>query len=65
MGWTSLTMAEQRLLDISLPRRRAFERGDFFVSASNDTALAMVEAWESWPNRQLMLTGPEGAGKTH
>ncbi len=58
-------MAEQRLLDISLPRRRAFERGDFFVSASNDTALAMVEAWESWPNRQLMLTGPEGAGKTH
>ena len=58
-------MAEQQLLDISLPRRRAFERGDFYVSASNDTALAMVEAWEGWPNRQLMLTGPEGAGKTH
>lgn len=58
-------MAEQQLLDISLPRRRAFERSDFYVSASNDTALAMVEAWEGWPNRQLMLTGPEGAGKTH
>lgn len=58
-------MAEQQLLDISLPRRRAFERSDFYISASNDTALAMVEAWEGWPNRQLMLTGPEGAGKTH
>lgn len=58
-------MAEQRLLDISLPRRRAFERDDFYVSASNETALAMVEAWESWPNRQLLLTGPDGAGKTH
>lgn len=58
-------MAEQQLLDISLPRRRAFERSDFYVSASNGTALAMVEAWQSWPNRQLMLTGPEGAGKTH
>lgn len=58
-------MAEQQLLDISLPRRRAFERGDFYVSASNETALALVEAWENWPNRQLMLTGPEGAGKTH
>lgn len=58
-------MAEQQLLDISLPRRRAFERSDFYVSASNDTALAMVEAWEGWPNRQLLLTGPEGAGKTH
>lgn len=58
-------MAEQQLLDISLPRRRAFDRGDFYVSASNETALAMVEACENWPNRQLMLTGPEGAGKTH
>ena len=58
-------MAEQRLLDISLPRRRAFEKSDFYVSASNGIALAMVEAWEGWPNRQLLLTGPEGAGKTH
>jgi len=58
-------MAEQQLLDISLPRRRAFEREDFFVSASNDTALAMIENCPSWPNSQLIITGPEGAGKTH
>ena len=58
-------MAEQQLLDISLPRRRAFEREDFFVSGSNDTALAMIENCPSWPNSQLILTGPEGAGKTH
>ncbi len=58
-------MAEQQLLDIALPRRRAFERSDFYVSASNKIALTMVEAWQCWPNRQLLLTGPEGAGKTH
>ncbi len=65
MGWISLKMAEQQILDISLPRRRAFERDDFYVSASNATALAMIEAEDRWPNRQLLLTGPEGAGKTH
>ncbi len=58
-------MAEQQILDISLPRRRAFEREDFLVSPSNETALAMVERWDAWPNRQLVLSGPEGAGKTH
>ena len=25
----------------------------------------MIENHTSWPNRQLMLSGPEGAGKTH
>lgn len=58
-------MAEQQLLDISLPRRRAFERDDFYVSASNEAALAMIENMPGWPNGQLMLTGPKGAGKTH
>ncbi len=58
-------MTEQQILDISLPRRRAFEREDFLVSTSNETALAMVENWDAWPNRQLALSGPEGAGKTH
>lgn len=58
-------MAEQQLLDISLPRRRAFERDDFYVSASNEAALVMIESTSDWPNRQLILTGPEGAGKSH
>lgn len=58
-------MAEQQVLDISLPRRRAFERDDFYVSASNEAALAMIENSAGWPNGQLILTGPEGAGKTH
>ena len=65
MGRISQTMAEQHLLDISLPRRRALEREDFYVSASNEAALAMIENDANWPNGQLMLTGPEGAGKTH
>jgi len=56
---------EQGLLDITLPRRRALGRSDFLVSGSNETALSMIDADQTWPNRQLALTGPEGAGKTH
>lgn len=56
-------MPEQLVLD--LPVRPAMGRGDFFVSGSNAAAVAQVEAWEAWPHAKLVLTGPEGAGKTH
>lgn len=56
-------MARQMTFD--LPLRPARGRGDFFVSGSNYAALAAVEGWQSWPARKLLLTGPEGAGKTH
>lgn len=56
-------MARQMAFD--LPLRPARGRGDFFVSDSNYTALAAVEGWQGWPGRKLLLTGPEGAGKSH
>lgn len=56
-------MPEQLVLD--LPVRPAMGRGDFFVSGSNAAAVAQVEAWQDWPHDKLVLTGPEGAGKTH
>jgi chromosomal replication initiation ATPase DnaA len=56
-------MPEQLVLD--LPVRPAMGRGDFFVSGSNAAAVAQVEAWAAWPHAKLVLTGPEGAGKTH
>ena len=56
-------MAEQ--LSFDLPVRAALGREDFFVSPANAEAVAMVEGWQGWPSRKLVLTGPAGAGKTH
>ncbi len=56
-------MAEQLTFDLT--RRPALERGDFFVSPSNATAVATVDGWQAWPSGKLVLVGPAAAGKTH
>src|SRR5207253_335853 len=28
-------------------------------------ALALVDSWPDWPNRIMLLAGPEGSGKSH
>ncbi|MFW5654658.1 MAG: chromosomal replication initiator DnaA [Roseicyclus sp.] len=55
----------ERQLVLDLPVRPAMGRGDFFVSGSNAAAVARVEGWRDWAFGKLVLTGPEGAGKTH
>lgn len=54
-----------RQLSFDLPVREALGREDFFVSDANAAAVAMIEGWQGWPARKLVLTGPKGAGKTH
>ena len=54
-----------RQLAFDLPARPALGRGDFFVSDANAHAVSMIDAMEAWPGGKLVLTGPEGAGKTH
>ncbi|MCW1954339.1 MAG: chromosomal replication initiator DnaA [Roseobacter sp.] len=54
-----------RQLTFDLPTLQALGRDDFFVSPTNAGAVAMIEHWQSWPARKLLLIGPEGAGKTH
>lgn len=56
---------QQLPLDLGLARRAAMGRADFLVSGANETALAMLDDWRTWPNGRLALVGPEGAGKTH
>ncbi len=56
-------MAQQ--LGFDLPVRTARAREDFFVSPANAMAVAMIESWQTWPSRKLLLIGPPGAGKTH
>lgn len=53
-----------RQLAFDLPARASLRREDFFVSPANAVALATV-AGGGWPLGKLLLTGPEGAGKTH
>ena len=52
---------EQLPLPVTPPRRRAYRREEFLVSASNAAALALVDGWRGWPGGQAALTGPEGA----
>ena len=54
-----------RQLAFDLPLREARGRDDFFVSSSNTAALAAIDGWEGWPGRKLVLTGPQGSGKSH
>jgi len=56
-------MAQQ--LGFDLPVRVALGRDDFLVAPSNAVALSMIDAWRNWPLNKLVLTGPEGSGKTH
>jgi chromosomal replication initiation ATPase DnaA len=56
-------MAEQ--LGFDLPSVPALGRADFLVAPSNAVALAMIENRAAWPGGKLVLTGPEGSGKTH
>jgi chromosomal replication initiation ATPase DnaA len=54
---------QQLILDLAPPPR--FGREDYLVSSSNAAALAAIERWPDWPDRVLILTGPQGAGKSH
>ncbi|KEJ89929.1 HdaA/DnaA family protein [Sulfitobacter donghicola] len=56
-------MAEQ--LGLDLPVRTARGRDDFLVAPSNAMAVAMIENWRNWTSSKMILSGPEGAGKTH
>lgn len=57
------SMEEQLRFDLSA--RPALGREDFFVSPSNAMAMAMIDDWQNWPGRKLVLKGPTGSGKTH
>jgi chromosomal replication initiation ATPase DnaA len=56
-------MAEQ--LGLNLPGIPALGRDDFLVAPSNALAVALIDAWPDWQAGKLVLTGPQGSGKTH
>jgi chromosomal replication initiation ATPase DnaA len=40
-------------------------RDNFLEGPANAAALALIDSWPEWPNRIMLLVGPEGAGKSH
>lgn len=58
-------IAPPRQLSLDLITMPAQGRDDFYVSSANATAVALIEGWQDWPGRKLVLNGPPGAGKTH
>jgi len=52
-------------LVLALPHAESLTRDNFMEGAANAQALALVDAWPDWPNRVMMLVGPEGSGKSH
>jgi chromosomal replication initiation ATPase DnaA len=57
--------AHPRQLALALRHTESFAREDFLSGPSNAVALALIDAWPDWSHRTVMLTGPEGSGKSH
>lgn len=54
-----------RQLAFALPHAESLTRDNFLEGSANAQALALTDAWPDWPNRVMMLVGPEGSGKSH
>ena len=52
-------------LVLALDHAVSFAREDFLRGPSNATALTLMERWPDWPDRIMMLIGPQGSGKSH
>ena len=54
-----------RQLPLDLPIETRLDVEDFVISSSNEVAYQFIEKWPDWPDRVLLLTGPEASGKSH
>jgi chromosomal replication initiation ATPase DnaA len=54
-----------RQLAFALPHAESLSRDNFLEGPANAEALGLVERWPDWPNRVMLLVGPEGSGKSH
>ena len=56
---------QPRQLAFALPHAESLTRDDFLEGPANAAGLALVDSWPDWPNRIMLLIGPEGSGKSH
>jgi chromosomal replication initiation ATPase DnaA len=56
---------EPRQLAFALPHAESLTRDNFLEGPANAAGLALIDSWPDWPNRIMLLVGPEGSGKSH
>jgi chromosomal replication initiation ATPase DnaA len=56
---------QPRQLAFALPHAESLTRDNFLEGPANAAGLALIDSWPDWPNRIMMLVGPEGSGKSH
>ncbi|MEI9923368.1 MAG: DnaA/Hda family protein [Bradyrhizobium sp.] len=56
---------QPRQLAFALPHAESLTRDNFLGGPANEAGLALVDSWPDWPNRVMLLVGPEGSGKSH
>jgi chromosomal replication initiation ATPase DnaA len=56
---------QPRQLALALSHAESVTRDNFLEGPANAAGLALVDAWPDWPNRIMLLVGPEGSGKSH
>lgn len=56
---------EPRQLAFALPHAESLTRDNFLEGPANAAGLVLVDSWPEWPNRIMLLVGPEGSGKSH
>src|SRR5438094_8922067 len=56
---------QPRQLAFALPHAESLTRDNFMEGPANEAGLALIERWPDWPNRIMLLVGPEGSGKSH
>ena len=56
---------QPRQLAFALPHAESLSRDNFLEGPANTAGLALVDSWPEWPNRIMLLVGPEGSGKSH
>ena len=56
---------QPRQLALALPHAESLTRDNFMEGPANQAGLALIERWPDWPNRIMLLVGPEGSGKSH
>jgi chromosomal replication initiation ATPase DnaA len=56
---------QPRQLALALPHAESLTRDNFLEGPANAAGLALVDSWPDWPNRVMLLIGPEASGKSH
>jgi chromosomal replication initiation ATPase DnaA len=56
---------QPRQLALALPHAESLTRDNFLEGPANEAGLALIDSWPDWPNRIMLLVGPEGSGKSH